>query len=223
MYQIIIDGPSGSGKTSVGKRVADALNVLFFDSDVLKGAIAVACVGSGLNPTIEEDVKRVIAENKFQFKRGQGEHATMDILLNGRSVLPQLKSRIIIGASYSLSKLQIVAKFLNYLQHEFAKTDTLVIEGVNASKNFPHARFKFFLMADASIRAKRELESLNEEGIYSVTYDQILIDVLDSDRSMFVGEASSMEIAKDAIVIDTTSNSIAETAFEIVEIVRKNI
>jgi len=220
MYQIIIDGPSGSGKTSVGRRVADILGILFFDSDILKGAIAVACVSSGVNPTIEEDVKKVIMNNKFNFKRTD---SGMDILLNGNNIVPQLRNRLVISASYSLAHLKIVGDFILYLQNELAKTNTIVIEGLNAAKSFPNAQFKFFLNADADVRAKRKLLGLNEQGIYNVTYDQILLDIIESDRSVFVGEASKIEIAKDAVVIDTTFNTIAETADEIAEVVRKNL
>ena len=60
--QIAIDGPASSGKTSVGKRLAQRLGYLFFDTGLVYRAAAVAALNGGETlPESDEIVRRVRA------------------------------------------------------------------------------------------------------------------------------------------------------------------
>jgi len=221
MYQIIIDGPSGSGKTTIAKKVSEILGVLFFDSDILKTAIAVASLKKGVNPTDERGIKDMIKRNKFELQLTHQNSVTVS--LNGELIQPeQLKNKLVAANLYNISKLKCVDEYILATEFELSKMKTIIIASINATKLFPDAKFKFFLTSDSTTRARRKLDDLHNRGIYNISYDQMLEDVINSDKFMFNGEASGIEINKDAKVIDTTLKTQIEVANEIVNFIRKN-
>ena len=85
---------------------------------------------------------------------------------------------------------------------------------------FPNADYKFFLIADLEIRAKRRLVELEKIGEISslseLKADIQNRDLLDSSRNI-----SPLVQAEDAITIDTGNLTIDEQIEKIVEIINK--
>ncbi len=220
MYQITIDGLSGSGKSSVAKGVAESLNILFFNSDLFKDAIALTCIQRGINPTDEDDINDIIENNKFEYIFRDSNSI---VLVNGNNVMNMLNNRLIAKVSYELSKSNAVNNFILKKQREVAGENSLVVEGFNSSKMvFPNAKFKFFLNADLETRARRRYEALTNKGV-RVSYDDVLNDTIDYDRAMFSGEMSKVDISKEAFIIDTTNRTAIESVNIIYNIVKKGI
>lgn len=220
MYQITIDGLSGSGKSSVAKGVAESLNILFFNSDLFKDAIALTCIQRGINPTDEDDIKDLIESNKFEYIVRDSNSI---VLVNGNNVMNMLNNRLIAKVSYELSKSSAVNDFILKKQLEVSRENSLVVEGFNSSKTvFPNSKFKFFLNADLETRARRRYEALINKGV-RVTYDDVLNNTIDYDRAMFSGEMSKVDINKEAFIIDTTNKTAIESVNIIYGIVKKGI
>lgn len=220
MYQIVIDGPSGSGKTTIARKVSEVMGILFFDSDIMKTAIAVASLKKGVNPTDERGIKEMIKRNKFELLLNH--QNSIAVSLNGEVIRPdQLKNKLVAANQYSISKLKCVDEYIAATEVELSKMKTIIIASMNATKMFPDAKFKFFLTSDSTTRARRKLDDLHKQGIYNISYDQMLDDIITSDKFMFNGEASGIEINKDAKVIDTTLKTQIEVANEIVDFIRK--
>lgn len=220
MYQITIDGLSGSGKSSVAKGVAESLNILFFNSDLFKDAIALTCIQRGINPTDEDDIKDLIESNKFEYIVRDSNSI---VLVNGNNVMNMLNNRLIAKVSYELSKSSAVNDFILKKQLEVSRENSLVVEGFNSSKTvFPNSKFKFFLNADLETRARRRYEALINKGV-RVTFDDVLNNTIDYDRAMFSGEMSKVDINKEAFIIDTTNKTAIESVNIIYGIVKKGI
>jgi cytidylate kinase len=85
---------------------------------------------------------------------------------------------------------------------------------------FPNADFKFFLIADSTVRAHRrqkDLQSMGEEmSIEDLEKDINRRDEYDSTR-----EISPLKKAEDAFEIDTTDLNIDGQVSRIIEIVNK--
>ncbi|MDR0850442.1 MAG: (d)CMP kinase [Christensenellaceae bacterium] len=221
MYQIVIDGPSGSGKTTIARKVSEILGVLFFDSDILKTAIAVCSLKKGVNPTDEKGIKDMIKRNKFELLLNH--QNSISVSLNGETIQPeQLKNKLVAANQYNISKLKCVEEYILATETELSRMKTIIIASMNATKLFTNANFKFFLTSDSTTRARRKLDELHGRGIYNISYDQMLDEIINSDKYMFNGEASGVEINKDAKVIDTTLKTQIEVANEIVDFIRKN-
>lgn len=219
MFQITIDGPSGSGKSSIARKVAQELDVLNFDADLLTAAIAFLCFRKSVNPTIPEDVQNVIKNNKIEIINNWG---TMQIVVNGENITRQLSNRIIKKTQYVISKYSFIKKFIEDLEKELATRESVIVEGFNAGQTlFPHAKYKFFLNADVEVRARRRYENLMANGVY-VDYDVLLNETLESDRSMYAGEMMKIGVGKDSIFIDTTNTKETEVCEKICKIIKGN-
>jgi cytidylate kinase len=85
---------------------------------------------------------------------------------------------------------------------------------------FPNADVKFFLDAVVEERAERRLAEEREHN-RSATYDQTLADITERDRRDTTRADSPLVAAKDAIVIDSSGQSIAEVFQRMILIVRE--
>jgi len=72
---------------------------------------------------------------------------------------------------------------------------------------FPGAQVKFFLDAVPEERAERRLAEEREHNP-AATYEQTLVDITERDRRDTTRVDSPLVAAKDAIVIDSTGQSI---------------
>ena len=107
------------------------------------------------------------------------------------------------------------------IQRAIAEGSDCVLEGRDiGTVVFPNADYKFFLIADLEIRAKRrlvELEKIGEISSLSELKSDIQNrDLLDSSRNI-----SPLVQAEDAITIDTGNLTIDEQIEKIVEIINK--
>ncbi|MBI3211586.1 MAG: (d)CMP kinase, partial [Simkania negevensis] len=115
-----------------------------------------------------------------------------------------------------VSAMPEVREKLQPLQKDFAKKHAAVFEGRDlGTVIFPHAQLKFFLTARPEVRAKRRFDQLKEQfpGLNSeLSFEKILIDIVERDRFDSTREIAPLQMAKDAIRIDTSNLSAKEVA-----------
>jgi cytidylate kinase len=107
------------------------------------------------------------------------------------------------------------------IQRKMAKKNDCILEGRDiGTVVFPDADFKFFLIADEKVRAKRRQNDLKKMGeqksIDNVTRDIIKRDYKDSTR-----KHSPLIKSENAIIIDTSNLGINKVIDKIVNIVNK--
>ena len=85
---------------------------------------------------------------------------------------------------------------------------------------FPHADVKFYLDAAIEERAERRLAEEREHNP-EATFAQTLADITERDRRDTTRADSPLRAADDAIVIDSTGQSISEVIGRMVKIVRE--
>ena len=218
MYQITIDGLSGSGKSSVARKVAENLEIIYFDNDIATAAIAVICLRNNISPTSEDQLLDFLRTAEIKLT-GYGKDA--EVMINGEDVTNLIKNSIVANCRYKLSKQPVIEKFMRILQLKCAQNNDVVVEGFNSGSTlFPRAKYKFFLTADASVRAQRKYDALVESGVHDYKYEDILKDTELSDSQSFNGEMSKVNISEDTHFIDTSRNTENDTADEICKIIR---
>ena len=218
MYQITIDGLSGSGKSSVARKVAQNLEIIYFDNDIATAAIAVICLRKNISPTSEDQLLDFLRDVEIKLI-GYGKDAEVEI--NGENVTNLINNSIVANCSYKLSRQPVIEKFMRILQLKCAQNNDVVVEGVNSGTTlFPKAKYKFFLTADAEVRARRKHDILVDRGVHDYKYEDILKDTEESDSQSFKGEMSKINISEDTHFIDTSHNTENETADEICKIIR---
>lgn len=104
-----------------------------------------------------------------------------------------------------------VREIARVLQRQVAKGGKIVMGGRDiGSEIFPNSKFKFFLTASVEERARRRFNQLKKNNP-SISYGEVLQDIIDRDKHDSERAASPMRIPKDAIIIDNTNLSIEET------------
>ncbi len=207
MRTIAIDGPSGSGKSTIAKLLAKKLGITYLDTGAMYRGMGYYALKNNIDPADEEQVKPILDDITMEIKYVNGEQK---VIVNGEDVTPYIRENRISMAASTISKIPAVRLKLVELQRKIASTSDCVLDGRDiGSYVLPDAPYKFFMTASAEERAKRRYKELTEKG-QSVTYDEILADIIKRDEQDSTRAFAPLTIAKDAIVIDTTRLSIEE-------------
>ena len=100
-------------------------------------------------------------------------------------------------------------------QRDFRQFPGLVTDGRDMGTTvFPNAGLKLFLSASAEERAKRRYEQLINQGI-NANLAQVLDELLVRDQRDTARSASPLQVAADAISIDTTKLSIEQVVEQV--------
>tara|TARA_B100001250_G_scaffold410051_1_gene435697 strand:- start:1739 stop:2353 length:615 start_codon:yes stop_codon:yes gene_type:complete len=195
---ITIDGPSGVGKTTIGLEIATKLNYSFFSSGKLYRYVA----------KYLDDEKNI----KFNEIEIIIDNDTNCFINNQSYKDEQLYNKKINNYSSEIAKDTAVRELIKTtLLNYYEDIDNgLVIEGRDmGSVVFPNADIKFYLDADEETRGKRrENQSGSQETIE---------DVIQRDHKDMHREASPLVIPENAIIIDNSKKSKAETVDEIIK------
>jgi cytidylate kinase len=84
----------------------------------------------------------------------------------------------------------------------------------------PNADYKFFVTAEVAIRARRRVAQLKSRGSQAV-YEKVLADLQKRDERDTSRTSAPLEIAKGAIVIDTSAMSIDEVFLHMLSFIKE--
>ena len=91
------------------------------------------------------------------------------------------------------------------------------MEGRDIATDVLHdADIKIYLTADTGIRAQRRLKQLEDRGI-ETEFNDVLKDLEMRDGQDMQRSASPLRIVEDAVVIDTTNDTIDQTVNKVIE------
>ena len=213
---IAIDGPSASGKSTTAKGVAEKLGITHVDTGAMYRAVTLGLKLSGIHPDDDASVCQYLSEIELYFD------ANNKIHLNGVDFSYEIRSGDISSRVSAVSAIPEVREKMVITQRQIAWEQNCVLEGRDiGTVVFPNAEFKFFLIADINVRAKRrliELEKMGEtKSISELIEDIRRRDQLDSSR-----DHSPLIQAEDAIPIDTSELTINEQIKKIINHINHN-
>ena len=213
---IAIDGPSASGKSTTAKGVAEKLGITHVDTGAMYRAVTLGLKLSEISPDDDTSVCQYLSEIELYFDGNNKIH------LNGVDVSYEIRSGDISSRVSAVSAIPEVREKMVIIQRRIAGEQNCVLEGRDiGTVVFPNAEFKFFLIADIDVRAKRrliELEKMGEtKSISELIEDIRRRDQLDSSR-----DHSPLIKAKDAIPIDTSQLTINEQIKKIINHINHN-
>lgn len=212
-FIIAIDGPSGSGKSTTAKLVADALDLLYLDTGAMYRGITLAASDAKYKPESSTKFETFLQTLKIEFtKEGL-------FVLNGTVRESEIRSPEIAAQVSQYSALPEVRKYLTQLQRTIAETRSCVLDGRDiGTVVFPNAQFKFFLVADIDVRAKRRFLELQQKGVQT-TLESVKKNLEERDYQDSNRAVSPLKKADDAIEINTTNQTIQQQAEEIIQTV----
>jgi len=204
---IAIDGASASGKTTNAKIVARTLGFIHVDTGAMYRTLAWYCLKKGV---AVHDAKAVAA------LCGQW-NATLNcvdnsvrLLVDGYYPAREIRTVQVSEATPLVAAAPMVRQWMKETQRQCLQVGSLVMEGRDIGTHvFPEAQFKFYLDASLSERAKRRAAEGSRENIAA------------RDERDIRRAAAPLQAARDAVVINNSHLTSAQTSALILERVRK--
>lgn len=220
MKAIAIDGPAGAGKSTIARKVASELGFIYVDTGALYRTVALAVLKEEI--PVSDTVKVIALLDKIQveLKFIDGEQR---VFLNEEDVSSEIRSPEVSMNASKVSAIPEVRSFLFDLQQNIAKNNHVIMDGRDiGTVVLPHADLKIFLTATAEDRARRRYNQFLESGTV-VDFDQLLEEIKQRDYNDSHREISPLKQAEDAILVDTTGNTLEESVALLLKLIRGHI
>jgi|SRR5271166_129120 len=208
---IAIDGPVGAGKSTVARKLASEIGFTYLNTGAMYRAVAIAARNAGLAPNSPDLAQRLSLLLGPISIRFDGEK----LLLNGDDVSDELRNPLISDLASQFSTIAEVRTRLRELQRAAGAEGGVVMEGRDiATAVFPDAEFKFYLDADARVRARRRYLELKSQGV-EIEFDDVFKQLIERDRRDSGREIAPLMRAAEAIVIDCSNLTIEQVVDQI--------
>ncbi|MBU1019786.1 MAG: (d)CMP kinase [Firmicutes bacterium] len=211
--QIAIDGPAGAGKSTIAKLLAAELGYTYIDSGAMYRAITFKAMNLGIDLE-DERAYDFVKDTKFTFVDGTLYMDNIDVSHEIRQTA--VSNNVSLVSSYYFVRLELVKA-----QQNLAQSHNVVMDGRDIGYQvLPHAKYKFYLTASISQRAKRRYY---DNLARNITSDLSVIEQEIERRDHFdtTREHSPLKAADDAIIIDTSDLTIDQVVSLIKDKVRE--
>ena len=218
---IAIDGPAGAGKSTMARRVARDLGFVYVDTGAIYRTVGYHMDMMGIGPRDQDGVTRLIGDVNIQIT--YDEAGLQHMILNGYDVTGEIRTPEMSAIASAISAQKVVRDYLLEMQRDLARTHDVVMDGRDlGTVVLPHADVKIFLTAAPEIRARRRYEELAAKG-ERVTYEKVLADLIQRDEQDAGRKIAPLRPARDAVVLDTSENTIEQAAAAIEHIVKEKL
>ena len=212
---IAIDGPSASGKSTTAKGVARTLGYIHLDTGSMYRAVTLGFMNAAIDLNQKFEVLKMLNDIDITFNH------LNQICLNGENVSKLIRTTDISSKVSFVSALPEVREKMVKIQRKIADKKNCVLEGRDiGTVVFPNAEYKFFLVADTEVRAKRRLLEMRDMG-EKKSLDDLISDIENRDRFDRTRDHSPLVKADDALSIDTSLLTIDEQINKIIGIINK--
>jgi cytidylate kinase len=211
---IAIDGPSGSGKSSVSRAVAKQLGLSYLDTGAMYRAMTWWVLEKGIDPIDGEMVFDVAKVAKII---PGTDPSNPTIHVGDVDVSGPIRGDLVTGAVSAVSAVPEVRGLLVELQREISKDAPkgIVVEGRDiGSVVLPDASLKLYITADPEARAARRAAE-NGQDVSTTQEKLVKRDQADSTRKV-----SPLEMAADAMLLDTTHMNLDEVVDHVLGLVK---
>ena len=214
-YNIAVDGPAGAGKSTIAKAVAKRMGLIYVDTGAMYRAMALHMLKQGVNIEDNEAVIRECVNPDITIKYEDGVQV---VYLNGENVNGFLRTEEVGNAASKTSVLMPVRVRLVELQQKLAAESDCIMDGRDIGTCvLPNADVKIYLTASSEVRAKRRYKELTEKGqVCDIAEIQRIIE--ERDYRDMNREASPLQQAEDAVLVDSSDMTIEEVIDTIISI-----
>lgn len=204
-FIIAIDGPAGSGKSTVSKLIAKRLKLLYIDTGAMYRALTLKAMRAKIDLEDSDALASLAKSTKIDLREIGG---GLKIFLDGEDVSGLIRTPGLTNNVKFIARVPGVRREMVAQQRAIGLRSSAVLEGRDiGTVVFPDAKFKFYLDADVSERARRRHKELVEAD-QIVALGDIQKDVTKRDESDMNRDAGALKKAPDAVFIDTTDLSI---------------
>lgn len=210
---ITLDGPCGSGKSTLAQKLAHQLGFFYINSGYLYRSLAYILVEEfdytteQLQSPASHHVQHILDEAHFIYEYKNG---IVQIFFKGSAITHHLKTTTVSDHASLISADFMVRQAIVALQKKFGAMYNIVTDGRDGGTEiYPHAEFKFYVIAHEEIRARRLQADFEKTGKIIDFHDVLHMTQMRDARDM-TRLISPLKKAHDAIEIDTSHRSVQE-------------
>jgi cytidylate kinase len=210
---IAIDGPVASGKSTVGKRLAERLGYLFFDTGLMYRAMTYLVLRAGIPVTDRSALAQFADGHEIDIRppteaERDGRDAT--VVADGEDITTALRSREVEENVSPVAAVPEVRAILTAAMRRVGLRGQVVMVGRDVGTTIlPEADSKIFLTASVETRAQRRYDEVSARG-EDRSYDDILANLAERDRIDSSRHTAPLRPADDATQIDTSGLALDE-------------
>ena len=205
---IAIDGPAGAGKSTVGRALAERLDLGYLDTGAMYRAMTFAAQRRGVPEGDLERVAKMAPRVDIQIDE-QG-----TVMVDGSDATAAIRGREVTAGVSQVAANPAVRDVLVRQQRAWvARRDGGVVEGRDiGTVVFPDAALKLYITASPRVRAERRVREIGGD------VDEVEASIIARDRFDSSREHSPLAEASDALIVDTTGMTIEEVVDHISEL-----
>lgn len=196
----------------MAKELARAVGYRYVDSGAMYRAVTLYALEHGMivdGVPDAESLAAALPDIHIDFiSTPDGQHT----MLNGRDVERDIRSLKVSSAVSPVAAIPAVRHELVKKQQEFGNEKGIVMDGRDIGTTvFPDAELKIYVTASPETRARRRYKELMDKGTdASLTYEDVLANVIDRDNIDMNRSESPLRRAADAIDLDNSLMTVAE-------------
>ena len=211
---IAIDGPAATGKSSTAKAVAEKLGFMYLDTGAMYRAVTLAVLEKDISLTNKYTLESFLTSLDLNILYIE---KTLMIELDQLDVTDRIRDPEVTAKVSEVSALPAVRKTMVKFQRKLASDKDCIVEGRDiGTVVFPNADLKFYMIADAGIRAERRKKDLLTLG-KNKDISELETEIKNRDRKDSTRVHSPLSKAEDSIIIDTSHLDFHEQVNMIVE------
>lgn len=208
---IALDGPAASGKSTLGRKLADTLGYLFFDTGIMYRAITLIALELDMDLQDEASITRLAQDTQIEIRPpSRDDGRAFDIIVGSKDITWDVRRGDVDANVSVVSAYAGVRKALSDQQRRIGLRGKVVMVGRDiGTVVLPEADLKIYLDASAEERAKRrydELMARNEPA----NYDEILKKVIERDHIDSTRAVAPLRAADDAVLIDSDKMDVEQ-------------
>ena len=215
---IAIDGPASSGKSTVAKLLAGKLGITYIDTGAMYRAVTLAAQRQGVSVEDQAALENLLAQLDLSFRRQEG---VQHVYLGEEDVSSAIRSVAVTQAVSEVSAQPQVREALVAMQQAMAAKESVVMD--IGTVVLPNASIKFFFVADVAVRAARRYKENLERGMTDQTLAEIEADIEARDLYDSTRKHSPLKQAEDAILVDTSHETLDSLLTKLTEMIKKRM
>lgn len=201
---IALDGPAASGKSTLGRKLADSLGYLFFDTGVMYRAITWIALQHDMNLRDEAVITELAQSAQIDIRPpSKDDGRACDVVIGDKDVTWDMRGDDVDANVSVVSAYAGVRKALSEHQRRIGLRGKVVMVGRDiGTVVLPESDLKIYLDASAEERAKRRYNEMIARGD-KADYEEILKKVIERDRIDSTRAVAPLRPADDAVIIDS--------------------
>ena len=206
---IAIDGPAGAGKSTVARALAERLGFTYLDSGAMYRSVALAAIRAGVDP--DDGAATTALAERLDLRIAPGAVAIGD-----EDVSAAIRTPEVTAAASRVSVHPGVRAAMVARQRALVAEGAWVAEGRDIGTVVcPESPLKVHLTASEKERARRRAADTGEDQ------DAVLAAQRDRDARDRGREHGALELADDAVELDTTGLDVAGVVDRIAAVARE--